>query len=249
MESWQKIDDDHAHCAECSGVFRNAQLDEGLCSECLPMVHKKARKVAERSGERTTGRAMKASAQLLASISEQGKAGKSMPIVMNAFLQAMGGEAGYATRMAEEFKKAHGEGLSAGEMETFEYSPATILKWFELINRSVLATDSGKDMDIGSLEQSELEVIVARIARNAVLEDVELRRLALMNAIDEDKEFRMVAFEAILKADPSLENAILAKNGVITVDAVKKNPAISNKEVDDEYEPPSDEWSDEDLVV
>lgn len=244
MEAWQKIDDSHSHCAECSGVYRTAQLDEGLCSDCSPVVKARANKVVARAGEKTTNRAMKASAQLLASIREQGKTGKSMPMVMDTFLAEMGGEGGYAKRLATEFKKAHGEGLSSAELETFEYSSATTLKWFELINRSMLATDSGKDMDIGSLEESDLEAIVAKIARRAVLEDVELRRLALMNAIDSDKEFRMVAFEAIMKADPSLENGILAKNGVITVEAAKIKAAECNKEEDD-YDPTKDEWQED----
>lgn len=244
MESWQKIDDSHAHCAECSGVFRTAQLDDGLCSECSPAMLAKAKKVVARAGEKTTGRAMKASAQLLASIKEQGKSGKSMPIVMDTFLRSMGGESGYAERLATEFKKAGGEGLSDYELETFEYSSATVLKWFELINRSMLATDSGKDMDIGSLEESDLEAIVAKIARRAVLEDVELRRLALLNAIDSDKEFRMVAFEAIVKADPSLEHAILARNGVITVEGSKITHDDDNKE-EDEYDPTQDEWQED----
>lgn len=244
MESWQKIDDEHAHCAECSGVFRIAQLNSGLCDECVPELAKKAEKILTRAAEKTTGRAIKASAQLLASIKEQGKTGKAMPVVMDSFIKALGGEAAYGERFATEFKKAHGEGLSAAEMETWEYSPHTVHKWYELANRSLLSTDSGKDLDIGSLEESDLEAIVAGIGRKAVLEDRDIRRLALMNAIEQDAEFRRFAFNSILKADPELETDWLASHGVRTIPA-KNYAEIDNKEVEEEYNTTDEEWEHE----
>lgn len=232
MEDWQKIDDEHSHCAECSGVFRTVQLNDGVCDECTPMVSKKNEKVLSRSVERTTGRAVKASAQLLASIREQGKTGKTMPVVMDAFIKALGGEAAYGERFALEFKKAHGEGLSAAEQETWEYHPSIVHKWYELANRSLLSTDSGKDLDIGSLEESDLESIVARIAQKAVLEDRDIRRLALINAIEQDAEFRRFALHHIVKSDPQLEEEFLANLGISTISG-KKVKAVSNKEVEE----------------
>lgn len=243
MESWQKIDEEHAHCSECSGVFRIAQLNDGMCDECVPEKIAKSEKVLARASERVTGRAVKASAQLLASIKEQGKTGKSMPVVMDAFIKALGGEAAYGERFAVEFKKAHGEGLSAAEQETWEYHPNTVHKWYELANRSLLSTDSGKDLDIGSLEESDLEAIVAGIGRKAVLEDRDIRRLALMNAIEQDAEFRKYAFDAILKADPVLETEWLASHGVRTVPA-KNFEEVANKEIEEEYNPESEEYRD-----
>jgi hypothetical protein len=242
MESWQKIDDEHAHCAECSAVYRIAQLNDGLCDDCVPEKQKKAEKILTRAAEKTTGRAMKASAQLLASIKDQGKTGKSMPVVMDSFIKALGGEAAFGERFATEFKKAHGEGLSAAEMETWEYSPHTVHKWYELANRSLLATDTGKDLDIGSLEESELESIVASIGRKAVLEDRDIRRLALMNAIESDAEFRKYAFESILKADPQLETEWLASHGVRTI-AAKNFEPVANKDIEDDYNPESEEYT------
>jgi hypothetical protein len=185
---------------------------------------------------------MKASAQLLASIKDQGKTGKSMPVVMDSFIKALGGEAAFGERFATEFKKAHGEGLSAAEMETWEYSPHTVHKWYELANRSLLATDTGKDLDIGSLEESELESIVASIGRKAVLEDRDIRRLALMNAIESDAEFRKYAFESILKADPQLETEWLASHGVRTI-AAKNFEPVANKDIEDDYNPESEEYT------
>ncbi len=236
MEIWQKIDDEHSHCAECSGVFRTVQLNNGLCDECTPIVARQNEKVLSRSVERTTGRAVKASAQLLASIKEQGKTGKTMPVVMDSFIKALGGEAAYGERFAVEFKKAHGEGLSAAEQETWEYHPSIVHKWYELANRSLLSTDSGKDLDIGSLEESDLEAIVARIAQKAVLEDRDIRRLALMNAIEGDREFRRFALSSILKSDPQLEEEFLARNGIATISA-KKVDEDCNKDIEGEVSP------------
>ncbi len=234
IDNWQRIDDEHSHCAECGGAFRNVQLSGGLCDDCVPEIAKKDEKVLARSSERTTGRAVKASAQLLASIKEQGKSGKTMPVAMDAFIRTIGGEAAYGERFAKEFMKAHGEGLSSAEMETFEYSPTMVHKWYELANRSLLATDSGKDLDIGSLEESELESVLARIAQKLVLDDKEIRRLSLMNAIDSDPDFRRAAFEMIIKSDPALEDEFFRKHGIRTVDA-KKITSVDNKEVEEEH--------------
>ncbi len=234
MESWQRIDDKHSHCGNCSGIFRNAQLHNGLCGECGGEAAEKEEKVLSRSTERTHSRAMKASAQLLASIRAQGKTGKSMPVVMDAFIKGIGGEAAYGEAILRDFRRAQGEGLSGAELETFEYSPNVVLKWYELINRSLLATDSGKDLDVGSLEDSDLESILASLGRKHVLEDKDIRRLALMNAIEDDAEFRRTAFDLIIKHDPQIETEWLAKHGIATIEPAKKHEASPNKSIEDE---------------
>lgn len=233
IEDWQRIDNEHSHCGQCSGVFRNAQLHSGLCSECSTSSIEQSEKVLSRSIDRTTARATKASVQLLAAIKAQGKTGKTMPMVMDAFIKGLGGEAAYGERILEDFNKARGEGLSADELETYEYSSHTVLKWYELINRSLLATDSGKDLDVGSLDEADLESVLAKIAKKHLLEDKDTRRLALMNAIEEDAEFRKAAFKAIIESDPEIETEWLAKMGIRTVEAPKIVEAEANNDIEE----------------
>lgn len=240
MENWQRVDDEHSHCAQCSGVFRNIELDDGQCTDCLERSNRKHAAVIQRANAKTVSKAVKASTQFLASMEQQGKSGKSMPLVFDSFWKELGGEEEYGARMAQEFLKAHGEGLTAAELESWSPSQKIKLQWYELVNRHVGRSDESKTLDIGSLEESDLEAILADLGRTAVIDDKEIRRLALLSAIERDPEFRKIALEKILQEDPSLESAILEKHGVTTIDAKKVEPK-GNKRVED-YSPEDEEY-------
>lgn len=248
MLQWPRVDQNRSHCIECSRVFRNIQLTNGTCDECKKRMTETTKGALSRASRGVEGQAVLASAKLLASIRAQGKNSKAMPKILDAFMQAMGGEEGYSLRMQQQFLKAHGEGLSDDEFATFEHDPKLILAWYEMINRHSSKADEGMNVDLSSLEESDLEEILYDIGRKTVLDDRELRRLCLLKAIDADSEFRKEAFIAICKSEPELLTAELEKEGVVTVSGEVKPTPEDEEEEDslmfDEYKDEGDTHTD-----
>lgn len=247
IEPWQQIDEQHSHCAECCSVNRNIELTEGICNLCLDKVNARRNRILSRTESRVVTRATTASAKFLASMKTQGKDGKSMPKVFHALWEELGGEEEFGRRMGVEFLKAHGEGLSPEEMENWKPSPKMKLHWYELISRHAAKTDESLSLDIGSLDESDLESILSTIANKAMIEDKTIRAIALTNAIREDKEFCREVFNEIVADHPDLVTELLERNGIATIEgkykvAQKKSAHVDYKESEEEYDPSEDEW-------
>jgi hypothetical protein len=241
---WPKVDDWHSHCSMCGFVFRNPELTRGLCKDCIVEHNEKANAVSIRAESRIKTRA---ATKLLAALKDKGKDGQSMPMVMSAFFQEIGGHDEFGKLMHTEFKKAMGHGLSVEEKEFYEPSLSLRKDWFDLVARHAKAADSDKQLDVGALDEADLESILSSIALRAFQEDLSLQTAVIAQAVF-NQETRRTVFEACLKADPSLVTEIL-ENGGLIIDAesseVEKLP-LENKEVEGEdYDPAADEYKDE----
>ena len=243
IENWQRIDSDHSHCKRCSNAFRNVCLTRGYCEKCIPEAQKEQQKIIVRMENKAIGKATKASAKFLSAMRAQGKEGKAMPQIFETFWDGVGGKEGFGRMMSEEFNRMHGIGLSPEEAENWNPSPKMKLQWYELISRHAAKNDESQSLDIGSLEEADLESILTDLAHKAMSSDVDIRRAALLSAIDDDKEFRKEAFRRICKEDQHLVNELLAENGVITIDperakldaqAEDDSPVFENE---DDYDP------------
>lgn len=247
LENWQRIDDKHSHCKHCGDAFRNVQLTRGVCDQCLPAVATASKRIVSNAENRTVSKATKASAQFMSAMQAQGKSGASMPKVFERFWQEIGGEGEFGRLMYLEFQKARGEGLSPDEMETWEPSPKLKLQWFELIARHISKNDEGKTLDIGALEESDLESILADLAEKALRTDASIRQTALLACIRDSKSFRRQAFRECLKEDPSLADEVLGEYGIRTVDGKVKSEKFldDNKSIEDDdledWDPTEDE--------
>src|SRR5690606_28947148 len=104
-----------------------------------------------RTEARVMSKATKAAATFLDRMKSQGKDGKAMPKVFHSFFSAVGGEEEFGQRMAKEFDKAHGIGLSPEEAEEFHVSPKLKMQWYELLSRHIAKNDESMSLDIGSL--------------------------------------------------------------------------------------------------
>lgn len=196
------------------------------------------------------GKATKASAQFLSAMRAQGKEGKAMPQIFETFWDSVGGKDAFGRMMSEEFHKVHGIGLSPAEAEEWSPSPKLKLQWYELIARHAAKNDESQSLDIGSLEEADLESILADVAHKAMTSDADIRRAALLTAIEEDDEFRKEAFRRICKEDQGLVNELLAENGLITLEQPKQVDAQAEDddspvfESEEEYDPTDDEYKD-----
>lgn len=238
---WPRADKHHSHCYRCNIVFRDAQLKSGFCGDCLVQEQQENRKIASRSESKVV---TKAATKLLSSLKEKGKDGQVMPVVMNEFFNALGGTEKFAQRMAEEFEKAHGIGLNEDEQEVYVPSHQLRLHWFDLISRVQKQVDTDRSLDVGSLEESDLEAILSNVALKAFNEDSSLQLAVISQAVS-NAELRRQIFEACIRADSSLVTEILQKGGQI-LDAVsfstKPEPENITAEEEDNYNPADDEY-------
>jgi len=241
---WPKVDKQHSHCMTCGFVFRNAELTSGLCRDCIMDHNDQAKGIITRSESRVRTRA---ATKLLAALKDKGKDGQAMPMVMSSFFAEVGGHEGFAKLMHEEFQKALGNGLSIEEKEFYEPSLNLRKDWFDLISRHAKAADADKQLDVGSLDEADLESILANIALKAFSEDPALQTAVIAQAVS-DRGIRRKVFLACIKADPSLVTEILEKGGVI-IDAeyseIEKFPEENNTGEDTEYDPKADEYTEE----
>lgn len=243
MYKWPKVDRDHSHCHGCNVVFRNAQLTYGFCAECVVEENKNNRAVKNRAEAKAVA---KASTQFLAAMRDQGKTGASMPRILGRFIERCGGEEGLADKMYTQFEIAMGEPGEDGEPS--EGASLSLRKdWFDLINRHTAKTDENKSLDVGSLEEADLEAILSNLALKALQEDASIRSAVIAQAVfNEDQRREM--FNACLRADPKLVTEILESNGrIIDSVATEKNDDQGYIEVEDEddsYDPSEDEYKD-----
>lgn len=255
IENWQRIDKEHSQCSECGAPESNKLLQKGRCAPCFKIMEEQKTKALRKAEKRVVAKATKSAASLLAAMRDKGKTGASMPKVIDSFWQGIGGEEKFGDLMVGEFQKALGQGVySEDEADIYggDMAPKLRLQWFEMLSRHASKVDEGKQLDVGSLEESELETILADIARNAVLTDPELRRIALLTAMGEDSDFRRLAFQEAITREPKLAEELLEVNGVVTVDGVvtKLSEAPSNDSVeepvaeqdDGSYDPTEDEY-------
>lgn len=247
--NWPKVDDQHRHCERCNVVFRNVQLVSGYCKECLVSEAKEDKKILAKSQNKVV---ISAAAQVLARIKERGKDGASTPKVFNAFWSKLAesdgtGKSGqdvFGEVMAEQFNKAMGVGMTLEEQELFEASPTLRLHWFDMLNRHSRAVDDGKELDVSSLEDSELEGILIKLANKALLEDKSVQESVLSMAM-QDETLRRKCFLMCLKADPRLGIEVLENNGMIVeAEAVEEKIFEQDNSVveDDAYDPSEDEY-------
>lgn len=238
--NWPKIDNEHSHCTECSSAFRNVELIDGTCEACIKKTSKKNGKILARSEKKTV---TKAATKFLSAMQEQGKTGASMPKVFEGFWREIGGEDAFGQMMAEEFHKAHGRGLSPEEEELFCPSPKIVLSWYEMISRHAAKTDEGKSLDVGSLDESDLESILCDLAHKALKEDEATRLVAVAKLAQDPKHCREM-FLTCLEVQPELATELLAANGIETIDAEsvsipKKNTKQENKTVEGDKPTPA----------
>lgn len=215
--TWPIVDKNHRHCSRCSHVFRNIELDDGLCEKCIASEAEERNAILSQAENKVISKGTSAAAKLLSTLNSQGKSGASMPLVLGAFFENFGGEDEFGKSMSSELRKAMGEDLSPTEEANFEYAPKIVQNWFDIISRYASKVDEGKSLDVSSLEEGDLEAILADLGRKQLQEDPALRRAVLIMAIRDDPKFRREAFAEAVREDRSLVDKLLEDNGIDTV--------------------------------
>lgn len=246
-KAWQRVDKNYSHCAECMKVFRNIMLTDGVCDNCFGIVEERSIRAIRRMESKVVSKATKASAEFLASMKEQGKDGKSMPRILDSLwkvLQEPGlsGEEAFGRQLGEEYNKSRGIGLSPDEAANYEPSQKLRQGWFELILRYSQKVDEGKSLDIGSLDESELEAILTDVAIKAATTDNNIAEKVVSAYIEKDRKRRESFFMDMCEAYPELENKVLEKHGIVTIEAQEETQAIPHQEDEEDYDPEAEAY-------
>ena len=236
-----RIDKEHSHCLECGGVFRDVALFRGMCSSCAEDMNESSKVKVAQAGTKAIA---KASTQFLAAMQAQGKTGADMPQVMSAFWKKIGGQEAYGEILGEQFQNAMGIGITEEEYMAGGFNAKLAKDFLELTMRHIDRADANKSLDVGSLEEADLENILIGVGTKAVLEDPSIRK-AVVRAALEEKTFRRRIFREILAQDKELLEQVLRDGGILTLEAddvIEEDDTVSPPE---DYDPSADEYRDD----
>ncbi len=234
-----RIDEHHSHCVECGAVCRNVALYRGFCASCAIDMNESAEIKVAQAGARATG---KAATQFLAAMQAQGKTGADMPQVMSAFWNKIGGQEKFGDIIGAQFQKAMGEGLTEEEYIAEGFSAKLAKDWAELMMRHIDRADANKSLDVGALEEADLENILIGVGTKAVLEDPNIRKAVVLASLQE-KAFRRRIFREILAQDKELLEQVLRDGGILTLEADDISDTVSPQESPEpDYDPAEDEY-------
>ena len=158
-----------------------------------------------------------AAREFLCALRTHGRDGAAMPEIMEAGYRVLGGREKLGEIWAEELQKARGENLTELEAATWERSPKIISSLIELGMRFAAKADEGKQLDVSSLTEEELQGVLTGLLHDLVRDDPEFRRLAVSEAI---------------KREPALWSVAAESAGVKTVDAVSVE--LAREEIEQE---------------
>ncbi len=233
---YPRIDEHHSHCLTCGTAGRDISFSRGFCTECAIEMNESAEKTLTQASIVATG---KASAQFLAAMQAQGKTGADMPQVMGSFWKKIGGQDKFGDIIGDQFLRATGQGITEEEYMAGGFSAKLAKDWSELMMRHIDRADANKSLDIGALEEADLENILIGVGTKALLEDSSIRKAVVMAALQE-RTFRRLLFREIVAQDKQLLEEILRDGGIMTLDAEEVSDNVSPETAG--YDPSADEF-------
>jgi hypothetical protein len=108
--------------------------------------------------------------------------------------------------------------------------------------RHIDRADANKSLDVGALEEADLENILIGVGTKAVLEDANIRKAVVLASM-ESKSFRRMLFKEIVAQDKELVDLILREGGILTLEAEEPDDDTMSP-VEDNYDPSQDEFND-----
>lgn len=150
-----------------------------------------------KNGERAA--LTKATMEFLAELGQGSKDSKRMSDVLTEFFRCAGGEQRFGQMMWTEFQKAHGVGLDEHEIVTYRKSPKLVLQWYELLARHIHKEDEARTLDISGTSQEDL---------------MDALRALAVDLANTNEDFRRIAVETSVKADPQLVNLAMEAAGM-----------------------------------
>lgn len=110
--------------------------------------------------------------------------------LIESFADACGGIDKLGRRLAEDFARVRGEGLTAEEQRLYKRSEQTIQKYYQLIWRGLAQNDelNASLGDLSEIDEDDLKATLTSLAKEIVDNDSEFRRKIAIEVIQEEPE-------------------------------------------------------------
>lgn len=182
-----KVADGFYHCAECNEILKEEEVnEEGYCSLCWS---NRARELGKRRYVANQKTLMEATQRLADEIAKRSKNTALSPEFFDAFSRELGGAKGLGERLADDFKRLHGEGLDSESAAFFVPDEKTIQRYWQTIAQFMQNQDKMNAVDISSLSDQELQATLLNLATGLINENPDFRKHVIKIAVNADKEF------------------------------------------------------------
>ena len=131
----------------------------------------------------------KATRELAKAISDRGKNSALSPEFFDEFAKELGGARGLGKRLAEDFKRVSGEGLTEAEQAFFTHDEKTLQRYWQMMSTFMQQQDRMNSVDITSLSDDELQATLLQLARNLIEKDSEFRKSVIRACASMDRSF------------------------------------------------------------
>jgi len=223
----QRVGEYHGHCSRCTKIFRQEELNHiGLCADCNSdhMGLVKEKQVAEKQKA-----LIDATKRLADEIAKRSKNTAISPEFFDSVVKELGGVKDLGKRIANDFKRLHGEGLTAVEAKYFTHDEKTIQRYWQTIMTFMQQQDRMNAVDVSSLNDKELQATLLNLAAGLIEDNPEFREHVIGIVVQKDREMiERLAIEAGLIA-PAVDGSVVAE-------PVKIEESLSAKEPDDPEE-------------
>ena len=130
-----------------------------------------------------------ATQRLADEIAKRSKNTALSPEFFDAFAKELGGARGLGERLAEDFKRLHGEGLDSSESQFFVPDEKTIQRYWQNISQFMQTQDKMNAVDISSLSDQELQATLLSLATGLIKDNPDFRKHVVRIAVKDDREF------------------------------------------------------------
>jgi hypothetical protein len=131
----------------------------------------------------------KATRELAKAIADRGKNTAVSPDFFDEFTKELGGARGLGKRLANDFKRISGEGLTEAEQAFFTHDEKTLQRYWQMLSTFMQQQDRMNSVDITSLSDEELQATLSQLAMSLIAKDDAFRKGVIKACVTMDRDF------------------------------------------------------------
>ena len=179
------LDDSRSYCLDCPDLFPIEEVNsEGYCRKCW---RRKAREHSSKKAMSERKALFDATKELANQIAQRSRSTAVSPEFFDELSKELGGARGLGQRIAKDFKRIHGEGLSEAEQRLFSHDEKTIQRYWQTLMTFMQQQDRANAVDISSLSDKELQSTLFQLAKNLMEENQAFRAEVVSIIAEKDK--------------------------------------------------------------
>lgn len=212
-----QVGDNHAHCVGCPEIFEFKDLNsKGYCKDCWAA---ESHRIAERRFVSEQKGLIEATKKLADQIATRGKNSAISPEFFDAFSKKLGGAKGLGERLADDFKRLHGDDLDAEAASYFTRDEKTIQRYWQTISQFMQNQDRMNAVDVSSLSDKELQSTLLGLATSLMEENDDFREHVIRIACKNNPDLiRSLAEEAGL--NKTVEGKVVSSDDALDIEDI-----------------------------